>query len=324
MNKDVVKLGIDLYKGTTGEFSKEQSAEALRSALLEINGGKIPYKDFRRNKIELFEIIEEMLQILVVEGITNQFDQFAEVRNLNWGDTNVFTVANQDLFKVAVISDGNNNLRRQRLDNGEFSVPVKTKGVKIYDELYRFLSGRIDWVEMVNRVAKSYNVQLATEVYDAIYNSFSALTAPYALSSAFSEASLIDMAQHVEAATGASVSIYGTKKALSKITTAQYSDNMIDKKNNLGFLGTISGYEMREIKQAHKPGTQEFAINDSFLLIVPNLDDKFVKIVNEGDALIQETQGGTNADQSLEYVFTMKSGIAVVPAAKYGVYRIAN
>ncbi|MDH6674427.1 hypothetical protein M2277_005119 [Paenibacillus sp. LBL] len=325
---ELVKLAVDAYKGTTGNFSKAEASETLRNALIDLNGGseKIDFRSFRRNKTAIFEIIEETLSVLVSEGLENEFNDFAEVRNLAWGDTNVFTVPNSDLFKVAVVADGTNNLRRQRLDGKEFGVSTYTRGIKIYEELHRFLAGRIDWVEMVNRVAKSYNLQLAEDVYNAIYNSFSTLAAPYAYSGAYDEFELTQMAQHVEAASnGAGAYILGTKMALAKVAPSAISDNMREARNKIGYYGELNGFELREIKNVHKAGSySEFAIDNNFLLIVPKVNDKFVKIVNEGDALIVDgTNGDVNADFSMEYTFVMKSGIAVIPAAKYGIYRLA-
>lgn len=326
MKNEVVKLAIDLYKGSLlDKYSKEDANEVLRKALIDIAGGKdkLTYKDFRRNKAQFFEIIEEALSVLIVEGLEDQFSDFAEIRNVAWGDTNVFTVPDTKLFPVAVISDGNFNIRKSRLDTGEITVPMVTRGVGIYEELYRFLAGRIDWVEMVNRVAKSYNQEIANEVYNAIYNSYDSLTAPYKVSGAYNEEELTALCQHVEAATGANVLIFGTKMALSKVKPSEISDNMRDRRNQLGYYGVVNGYEMREIRQAHKPGTHDFAIDNNFLLIVPETDNKMVKIVVEGEALVLEKPGGQIADQSLEYVFTMKSGIAVVSSFNYGIYKLA-
>lgn len=328
--QDVVKLAIDTYKGSLGTYSKEQANEVLRKALIEANGGveKIDYKSMRKNKAEIFEILEETLSILVAEGIDTQFSDFAEIRNLSAGDTNVFRIPNHELFKVATIADGHNSLRRQRLDSSEMTVGVSTKGVKIYEEFHRFLAGRIDWVDMVNRVARSYNQQVSNDVYSAIYNSFSVLTAPFSLSSAYNESSLIDMAQHVEAAAGgAGVTVFGTKKSLAKVATDAstkfVSNDMMNQRQKLGYFGTVAGMELREIKQAHDVGTFNWAINDSFLLVVPNVGDKFVKIVNEGDAIIVDQDGSNRADFQMDYTFIMKSGIAVMKSAQYGIFRLS-
>ncbi|WP_182004714.1 hypothetical protein [Priestia aryabhattai] len=324
MDKTLVKMAIDLYKGKTENFSKEQVNESLRKHLIELNGGqeKITDRSFRKHP-ELFEFLEETLSVLVSEGLQDQFQDLAEVRDVDFGQQPVFHIPDTKLFPVAVISDGIGSLRKQRIDNGELVVPTKFRGIAIYEELTRVLAGRTDWVEMVQRVAKSYNQKIATEVYDAIYNSFDQLTAPFKTSGTYAEGELLDLTQHVEAESGADVVIFGTKKALSKIKPSEYSDAMLDRKNETGFLRIWNGYEMREIKQAHKAGSYDFAISDNFLLVVPTTQDKFVKIVNEGETRIIEESGLENQDFSQGYTFLKKAGVSIVTGTKYGIYRLA-
>lgn len=85
----------------------------------------------------------------------------------------------------------------------------------------------------------------------------------------------------------------------------------------------FNGTPMRMIKQVHINGTDTFAINDSFLLVLPQGEEKIVKIVDEGESIIKEISGGQNVDQSLEYTFEKKAGVAVVTAAKYGMYKLS-
>lgn len=323
--KELVKLGLDLYKGSLGQYSKEQANEAFRQALIELNGGKtkLDPKDFRRNKIELFEIIEETLDQLINEIIDTQFNDFIEVRNVNWGDTIEFEVPNRDLFEVATVVNGNGNLRRQRLGDG-YKVPisVEPRAVKIYEELHRFLAGRIDWAEMVNRVAKSFELKLADEIYSAIYNSYDNLVAPYKVSGSFSESELTTLIAHVEAATGQRAEIFGTKTALGKITSAKESDKMIDALNSFGYYGTFKGTGMREIKQFHKINTDTFAIDENFLMILPVGDIKIAKLAIEGEAIIDEFTN-YQGDMSKEYMFIKNYGLTVLSSAKYGIYRLS-
>lgn len=327
--QDIVQLGLDLYHGKTsnlGNYNVSDAEEGLRKELLEVNGGNVNFKDFRRNKVEFFEIIEEVASQLIVEGIESQYQDLAEIRNLAWGDTNKFIVPNRQLFKIAVISDGNGNLRRQRLsDRGEFTVDVETRGIKIYEELYRFLAGRVNWKEMIDKIAKSWNIMMKNEIVEAVYSSFDATNNPkFHFSGAFDLTKFIEICQHVEAATGTEPVVYGTKLALSKVAPEFISDNMREKRNETGFWGVVNGIELREMKQAHKiGGTYEFALDDNFLMIMPQVEDKMVKIVLEGNAIIDEVQGGVNADMSKEYLFLMKMGIAVIPSAKFGIYKLA-
>ena len=320
---EIVKMAIDCYNGVVPtQFSKDEVNDALRKNLLDLCGGEFNYKSFRRNKTQVFEIIEEALDVLTGTYIEEQFANFAEVRNLAWGDTNIFTVTDQNLFKVATIADGTNNLRRQRIDKGSLTIVPVMEGVKIYEEFERFLAGRIDWVEMVNRVAKSYAVNLATRVYSAIFASYSNLSATYATTGSFSLSTFETMVDHVQGATGSEVAVYGTRASLAKVVPGYISNNMIDDKNGIGFFAKIDGINLYEIKQAHIPGTDNFAINDGFLLILPTGGQKIAKVVIEGDALIEDVPGGSNADDSMEYIFRKKAGVGILAPSKYGFYKL--
>jgi hypothetical protein len=320
---EITKLAVDLYKGQVTEFSKEKTMEVLRQELIELNGGsdKITPKSFRKYPI-LFEVLEQALDILIVDGLEAQFDEFVETVVLDWGDTKVFTLQEHRLFDVAIVSDGNGDIRRDRLDVGEFTVKTQTLAVGIYEELHRLLAGRVDWAKMVDNVAKSYNNKIKTEIYNALYNSFDKLSATYGVTGVFAESKLRDLIAHVEAGTGMEALILGTKQSLGQITNATMSESMKETKGKLGYIGNFEGTDMIEIKQAHKAGTQVFAIDNNFLIVTPKSPDKLVKLVLEGDSLIQETVENTRKDMQKDYVFIKKAGFAVISTSKYGIYRL--
>jgi hypothetical protein len=323
---EVAKLAIDIYKnqGDVTKYSRTEAMEVLRRELIEANGGsdKLTPKSFRNNPL-LFEIIEEALDFLIEEGIKGQFDQFVETVTIDHGDTKVFTVKENRLFDVALIADGTGDLRRDRLDVGELTVKTQMYGVGIYEELSRLLAGRVDFTELVDRVARSYENKIQNEIYNAIYNSYNSLGATYAISGTFEESKLDELIAHVEAATGMEAVIMGTKTALSKIQYARESDAMREKHNQFGYYGSFHGTDMMAIKQAHKVGTDEFAIDNNFLLVVPKNPDKFVKLVLEGDSLIIEGDSLNRKDLQRDYIFTKKAGVAVLRASKFGIYRMS-
>jgi hypothetical protein len=323
---EIAKLAIDVYKnqGEVTKYSRQEAMEVLRKELIEANGGeeKLTPKSFRRNP-QLFEILEEALDVLVEEGLKGQFDQFVETVTIDHGDAKVFTVEENRLFDVAIISDGNGDLRRDRLDSGEFTVGTKIYGVAVYEELSRLLAGRQDFAKLVENVARSYENKIQTDIYNAIYNSFNQLGATYGISGTFSESALDELIAHVEAATGMEAMILGTKSALSKIQYAKESDAMLERHNQFGYYGNFHGTEMFAIKQAHKAGTDEFAIDNSFIMVVPKNPDKFIKLVLEGDSMIIEGDGTNRKDMQREYTFIKKAGIAVISSSRYGIYRFS-
>jgi hypothetical protein len=233
---ELAKLAIDLYKGRVTNYSKDEAMDVLRQELIEKNGGsdKLTPKSFRKNP-ELFEILEEALDVLIVEGLQDQFDDFVETHVLDWGDTKVFTIPEYKLFDVSIVADGMGDLRRDRLDVGEITVSTKTHAVAIYEELHRLLAGRVDWATMVDRVATSYNNRIKTEIYNALFSAFDDLASPYARSGTFDEEAMMDLIAHVEAATGAESVIMGTKSStFSRITNAEVSDSFLRAEKSYG------------------------------------------------------------------------------------------
>jgi len=317
------QLAIDIYRNSTGNFSQENATIALREEFLKICGTeKIDYKIMRKHKVEIYEILEEALTEIIGKEMESIFARNAEYRNVAWGDKPVFVIPNPNLYKVAIVADGVGRARRQRLDNGTLNVTMKNRIVQIYEEFYRFLAGRIDWVAMVNKVARSYTNQIYTEVYSAIYNGYSDLSSTYAKTGAFNESTLKTLIEHVETKTNTTAAIYGTKNALGMITTAQPSNEEKDTYSKQGYYGAFYGTPMRKIFQSHTNGTDTFAINNSFIMVLPEGDERIVKIVDEGDSIIIDLPGGQSADLSQDYVFIRKSGIAVLTSSVWGMYRL--
>jgi hypothetical protein len=329
MNKDIIKLAVDLAKGKVQNFSAQESNDTLRKAFADLmefsleGNGKIDRKTFRKHKAEIFEILEEIINETLHEGLQNQFDQFAEYRNLAWGDENLFKVPANNIFRVALISDGNSNLRRQRLRDGqEFSVSLDTYGIKIGEDFHRFLAGRVDWAEMMAGIAESFKRDLTNRIYQAVMNSYGEYGATYHKSftsgTALTEKDIVEMVAHIEARTGEKVTIYGTKMALRSLPVAYETEDYKNAINESGIYGKISGIPTVEIANNHDYGTDNFVIGDDFILLLPQNADKMVKVINEGDAIIQDQQGGQTADMMQEYFIANRFGVSVICSKVFG------
>ena len=169
--KEIVRLAVDGYRGNVEKYSVKQSQDALRQALIEANGGstKLDYKAIRDGKCTgLFTLVEEILSRTVVEGLQGDeyFNALVDFRNIAEGDQNVFVVEDNTLFVVSEAADGTQGIRRQRLGGAkETSIPTSLKVVRIYEELNRVLSGRVDFNDFINRVAESFRQKLLNDVY---------------------------------------------------------------------------------------------------------------------------------------------------------------
>lgn len=320
---ELQQLAYDVYKGNTNNFSKEEGQEAIRGAILDAIGGEWSYYNFQRNKYDVYQILSEVLSISTGEILTSQFDRFAEVKDLALGDQNTFIIEDTSLFDVATIASSTNDLRRQKLYSNRLTVETEEEGVKIYAEFNQFMAGRIDFASMINRVSLSIAHKTGTRIYNGIYDSYASLSAPYGVTGTYSEATLADIIAHVEASTGKKASVFGTKKALGKITLSQYAEKTKEQLNELGYVGKFKGTDVLELPQVHKAGTHEFLVNDDFLLIIPS-DEKIVKIVLEGQAFVDDVKdGGARNDRQIEFLLSRRIGVGVIKSSVYGIYKIS-
>ncbi|OZB98027.1 hypothetical protein [Paenibacillus sp. XY044] len=321
----IIDLATDLLKGSVATYSKEEANEKLREALNKLTGsadGKFDAKKFRRNKNDIFEIIEEVVDVRVEEGIKDQFDQFVDYRSTAFGDKLSFLPESDELFEVAKIAGGTNNLQRQRIAEGQpYQIDTDWYGVAIYEELERFLAGRVDWVKLVNKVEASFKAKATEQIFNAVKAAYNGLTAPYKYTGSWDADEFNTLVEHVRAQTGMNPMVIGTRLAVQKAVPSYVSEDMKNARNADGYFKEVDGITFGIMPQAHKVGTDEFAIDNNFLLILPNGDEKIVKFVMEGEALINEATG--NKDDSKEYELRKKYGVGVETATKYGVYILA-
>lgn len=315
-NKEVIKLALDTMQNkVSGNFSAKDGSEAIRQAFIELNGGsdKLTVKSFRDHP-QLFQLIEEIMPIMIQEGLKGDEMMFnlVEYRNLAEGDQNRFwTEDNSDLV-VAKIADGSTSIRRQRLNVGQYiTIDTEMRAIKVYEELNRLLAGRVDFNTLVDRLSRSFTRNMRNEIlsaFESISATTTGLNATYVKTGTFDVATLRALIDHVEAATGAQATIVGTKAGLGKVIDSSAnaislaSNSAKEDLYNFGYLGRFYATPMVAMKQVHKVGTDEFAINDNKIYVMAG-SDKPIKLVREGDGLMISTDAFSNADltQELEH-----------------------
>lgn len=321
--KDIVKLAVDAYKGNVEKYSVSQSQDVLRQALIEANNGKttLNYKDIRDGKCNgLFTLIEEILSNTIVEGLQGDeyFNALVDFRNVAEGDQNLFLVEDSELFVVSEIADGTQGIRRQRLGGvSETSIPTSMKAVRIYEELNRVLSGRVDFNHFIQKVADSFRQKMLDDIYGlwkgATAEQLGGVTY-FPAAGAYDEDELLELIAHVEAAAGGKpATIVGTKKAIRALRESIQSDGAKDELHNMGYYGKFFGTPVVAVPQRHKVGTTDFVMDDKVLTIIAG-DDKPIKVVYEGDPIVLMGDPMTNADFTQEYFYGEKYGLGIVLA----------
>lgn len=330
IDSNLIKLAVDGYKGhVAGDYSVNDTQEALRKALVEANGGstKLDIKAIRDGRCNgVFTIIEELVNVIHEEGLKGDefFMNMVEDRNLSLGDTNKFHIERECLFAVADIAEGTQGVRRQRIEAGQdITINTQLRAIKIYEELNRVLAGRIDFNKFVDLVGKSFTKQELDATYDAFVGMFKKLKAPYTETGSFDEDKLLELIDHVEASTGETAVIVGTRKALRKIKTAVVSDSAKEEMYAMGHFGRFNGTELVAVKQRHKSGTDDFILDDNVLYVFAG-DTKPIKRVTEGDVTMLMGTPMNNADMSQEFLMMKRTGIAVIFDRDFGVYNLSE
>lgn len=326
---DIAKLAVDAYKGNVEKYSVREANEALYAALIEANNGKtsLDYKAIRDGKcVGLFAIIEEILANTVEEGLSEDmaFNALVDYRNVALGDSPKFIVDDNDLFVVDDVAEGTQGIRRQRLSSREFTLSTSWKAVRIYEELNRVLAGRVNFNEMIDKVGKSFRQQLLNDIYSAWVGVTAADLGGavyFPTAGTYSEAALLDVIAHVEAAAGGKqATILGTKKAIRNLTPSIIGETAKDDLYKMGYYGSFFGSPVVALPQRHKVGTTQFVLPDDSITIVAGAD-KPVKVVMEGDPLVIPGNPVNNADLTQEYFYGDRYGVGIVLAGNTGIGR---
>lgn len=328
---NILKVAIAAVGGgIPSSYSKEQTSAALREAFIQLNGGekKINPKTFYRGN-KLFDLIETLLAVIIDEGIRedNELMALCEYVNIANGDVNEFRINGNANFVVADVAAGIQGVRRQRIADGQtVTVTTTPKAVRVYDGINRFLAGRVNFDDFIDGVAKSFQMKIREDAYNCFASVTSAtagLNSTYVVSGTYSEDALITLIDHVEASTGKTAVILGTKAGLRKLVQAAGAESGKEDLYKMGVYGYFNGTPLIRMRQSHKPGGDVFALSDSKLFVVAS-DAKPIKIVNEGEGIMGQKDPLTNADLTQEYVYIQSYGVGAIFSEKAGIYTITT
>ena len=328
----VKDVAVALYNGniqTKFGRSEEEGNELLRKAILKTAGCENGWDKyvFEHNKHLVFKLLSEVLEEVVGEQLMQQYEAWVDYRSVALGDTIEFKVPNQDLFEVGMVADGTDNLRRQRILHGKVAMQSFQLGVKIYEEYVMFVMGKIDFADMINRVAKSVNNALMRIVVKGIEQAYVPTgSEKYGFAGTYSDDEVLRVAQNVEAKTGLQPVIYGTKGALAnlrKSSQALWSDADKNELREMGHVGMFNGYQVVEIPN-FMDVKDNLVLRQDELFIIPE-GTKIIKLVNEGNAeVFESTDQHARLDNQIEYQFIQRFQLGVLKSNVYGVVIIAG
>lgn len=330
--ENFVQLAIDAYKGrgTQANYSADDTQKVLREELIAMNGGEIKVtKKSLRDHPEMFSKIEQVITIAREDGFKENdfFMDTVDYHNLAEGDTMEFQVEDDVRYVVDPVAKGTLGLRRQRINGIRTIVPtLNVYGVRVYEELTRVNSGAINFNDIIGKVVNSQIQNRYSQIYSAFnkLGSYGDLDETKTKTGTYAENDLIDLCSDLETEFG-NVTIFGTKKALSKVaidTVASNADAARNDKYNGLYYSRFHGWSMVGVKNVLKPGTTTKALADNKIYVFAG-NDRPIKFLTRGDTLIDLRTGTDNADLTQEYTALEEFGICVPVTRGFGVYTLS-
>jgi len=318
---------VSIFKKAIGVDEKSTKAE-IRKAI-------------RRNQQVLFDLIEEFVPNLLRTGWQENpfFNEYVETRNTDIGDQTIFYTEDETILSVSKVSGNHWDIDRQRLGKGaSFTVETSWYGIAVYSEYERLLTGAEDFATFVKKLYEAVDRFVNESIYQAMISASAQLPGGATGSGQWVKTGTLTAAERdvfmqliedVQMATGMDVVIMGTKTALSKLEGIQkidwISEDMRVQRNTTGRIGYFEGIRLVEIQQGFRLNdTTNRLVDDKQLLIMPVGDNKFIKVVNEGQPEMRQVNDNTtNMDMTYDYRYMFKMGVAVQIGLLFGVYNIA-
>lgn len=328
----VYNLALDLARNdfsVSGDVSKRDLEESLRNTINnDILQGKTLFQAYRRNKLVLFEIIEEIVTTAIGENILDSpfIDTFVEVKNRALGDNTAF-YSEGGMLSVASFAGNHWDTNRQSIDLGEeFTLPKEWYYIHVYDELERFLLGVASLDKLVDKVYKAMNKYIQDRIYAQFQNVANSVPAEFTASGNTEEA-IGNLCDLVQAAGGYnSLTIAGTKSALRKLAgmvpDKMFADSQKEAKAASGSIGEWEGNKLMVIPQTLKSGTFETALDNKKLFIM-GADVKPIKLEFIGDTRTVEYDSQQTNDMTQGLQIQTQIGMGLLLPPYFGMFNLA-
>ncbi len=306
------------------------------------------HRALKKGDVELFSVLEEEIDIAVDKGWHESefFDRFVENRNIKLGDRNEFWTNDKVTLVASKVAGHHHDTTLRRLGSGKrYQVEVSTYRTAVGADLESYLLGRIDWSEFVNKCAQAFIIAAKNEIFAQTFGAKAGEALPEAFKGngkldANSKKLFDQKIQYVSMVNGnCDVVLVGTKLALKElnniaVNSVEWLPNSA--KEDVYKTGRIGSYEnttMIEVPQRIDPtekfdgATLKTMIPDDTILILPVVEDKFCKLVDEGETEIDQiTEGGEASgryDDTIKYEVTRRFGVLTQLARYHGLWKLA-
>ena len=347
--KAIKDLVVHSFYGTSPDPTKFSNKDVKATLSEEIHKLANDYNSYRRNKLDLFEIMQQAYTEILPKQVEQFIGSFAEIKTVPLNQKAVFVIntgrRRAKQFITAVALSG--VYESFRLDKNTFELGGRAIGGAAYIDFERYLCGDEDIAESTNLLLEGLQEALYGEIQKALLAAVNADNRPAKnryIGSGFDAdamASLCAVAGSYSAS--GSVVIYATPEFVATMgpdaigmpvygapgyphsmnngtgyATPVYNPRNIEEIATYGRIRTFRGNPIVEIPQSYTDETNEVTIaNPSTAYIFPVGDSKPVKVVFEGNTQLDDWQ---HRDRSFEIEVYQRVGVAILTNHDWCVY----
>ena len=269
-------------------------------------------------------VIAQVINAIVPEVVNESFEAYlAEVKQIGYGDTAVFQIESNDLFKVNAKAEGVRKGVDQPMFDDEITVMASPLTIDTSIDWYPFAAGIFDMGNFAVKIARSYEAYIFIKVVKGM------LAAEQAFGPAYTTNGITPtlwgtLKQRVSAANGGmSVVAIGTEVALSNVSLGgNYQVQIGEEMNKVGYLDQYLSTPLIALKNVLIPGTTNgsatLALDDRKIYMIPVGGTKPVKIVFEGNEVSVSFNPDETSDRRYGISIELRVGVSTVVGAKYG------
>ena len=351
MDKNAIReLFVHAYKGTSPDVSQFSAKDVKETLAEKIHEIAYDLNSYRRNKLDLFEILQESFDEIIPEYVGNFVGQFAEIKNVPNGQKATFRVKRgRRRAKTFITEVGLSGAYESfRLDVDTFDVSAKAIGGAAYIDFERSLTGDEDITESTNLLLEGLEEAIYREILKALMATVLGGNMPAANqieSDSFDPESMQKLCNIAKSYGGGAV-IFATPEFVAKMgpdaigmpvygpwalaqtptagsapgyATPVYNPNDINAIATTGYINMFRGNPIVQLPQNFVDEENDtYQVPPSIAYVFPTGGEKIVKVVFEGETVIDDWK---HRDRSYEVEVYKKLGVAILTTNNWCSYR---
>lgn len=346
MNRnDIRDLYIHAFKGTSPDVTQFSVADVKETLRAELQALAPDINTYRKNKYDIFQIIQEAYDEVLPAYVGNFIGQFAEIKNVPLGQRAIFNVKRgRRRAKTFITEVGTSGVYEAfRLDVDKFEVSAKQFGGAAYIDFERYMMGEEDLTEPMQLLLEGLEEKIYEEMLKALIATVRELpTKNYAQTTSFDPTEMHRLCTIAKNYGGGNAVIFATPEFVEKMgpdaigmpvygshvvatpsfegyATPAYSPKDIQDIAATGYITAFRGTPIVQLPQSFVDENNDmYQIPSSMAYVFPSGGQKIIKVVFEGNTQVDDFK---HRDRSMEIEIYKKFGIAILSTNDWCAYR---